>query len=109
MSVMVRGAGCVVLAAIVVSGFSRTPSLLDPTVSAQGTDAATAYQNNCANCHDQPTGRTPPKAALRERTPESILATITTGSMAVMAIQVSAAEKRALAEYLSGKPLTHDR
>ena len=76
MSTMARGAWCVVLgaavaASVVVSGFSRT-------LSAQATDPATAYQNNCANCHDQPTGRTPPKAALRERTPESILATITT-------------------------------
>ncbi len=110
----VRGAWCWVLGAVlaiatVVSGFSQTITVVSGfsrTLSAQGTDAATAYQNNCANCHDQPTGRTPPKAALQERTAESILATITTGSMAVMAIQVSAAEKRALAEYLSGKPLT---
>jgi polyvinyl alcohol dehydrogenase (cytochrome) len=72
---------------------------------AQGTDPATAYKNNCASCHDQPTGRTPPKDALKEKTPEAILNAITSGSMSVQAIQIGPAEKRALAEYLAGKPL----
>ena len=82
----------------VVSGFGRT-------VVAQGTDPATAYTNNCASCHDQPTDRTPSKDALKERTADAILAAITSGSMSVQASQIGPAEKRALAEYLSGKPL----
>ena len=84
--------------ASVVSGGGRT-------ILAQGVDPATAYQNNCASCHDQPTGRTPPKEALKERTADAILAAITSGSMSVQAIQIGPAEKRALAEYLAGKPL----
>lgn len=95
----VRGAECVVVALLcVASGFSRT-------VWAQTVDAAAVYTNNCASCHDQPAGRTPPKDALKERTADAILAAITSGSMSVQAIQLGTAEKRTLAEYLSGKTL----
>jgi polyvinyl alcohol dehydrogenase (cytochrome) len=73
------------------------------TVSAQAADSAALYKSNCASCHDQPTGRTPPKDALKERTADAILTALTSGSMSVQAIQLNAAEKRALAEYLSGK------
>src|SRR4051812_21462618 len=54
----------------VVSGFSRT-------VLAQSVDAEAVYQANCATCHDQPQGRTPSKDALKERTPDAILMSLT--------------------------------
>ena len=81
----------------VVSGFSRT-------VSAQTIDAAVVYKDNCASCHDAPTGRTPSKDALKDRTPETILNAMTSGTMTMQAMQLSTAERRAVAEYLSGKP-----
>src|SRR5262249_62375115 len=55
-------------------------------------------------CHDQPQGRTPSRAALRDRSPDAILAALTTGSMSLQALTLGVAEKRALAEHLSGKP-----
>jgi len=72
---------------------------------AQTIDAAAVYQKDCAACHDQPTGRTPPRDALKDRTPEAILQSMTTGTMAVNAIALSIAEKRAVSEYLAGKAL----
>ena len=72
----------------VVSGFSRT-------ASAQPIDAASVYQKSCAGCHDQPKDRTPPREALKDRTPEAILQSLTTGTMSVNAIALSMAEKRA--------------
>src|SRR5262249_14695058 len=83
----------------VVSGFSRT-------VSAQTIDAAAVYQKNCATCHDQPKDRTPPRDALKDRRADAILQSLTTGTMSVNAISLSMAEKRAVAEYLAGKPVT---
>jgi len=80
----------------VVSGFSRT-------MSAQTIDAAAVYQKNCATCHDQPQDRTPPRDALKSRTPDAILQSLTTGTMSVNAIALSMAEKRAVSEYLAGK------
>src|SRR6185295_17119159 len=69
------------------------------SVSAQTIDAATVYQKNCATCHDQPKDRTPPREALKDRTPDAILQALTTGTMSVSAISLSMAEKRAVAEY----------
>jgi len=60
--------------AFVVSGVSRT-------VMAQTVDADAVYKANCATCHDQPTGRTPSKDALKERTADQILLALTSGSI----------------------------
>jgi polyvinyl alcohol dehydrogenase (cytochrome) len=96
----IRDWGFVVLAAlaIVVSGLSRT-------VSAQTADGAKVYADNCASCHDQPTGRTPPKDALKDRTADAIHLSLTSGSMSMQGVSLSAAEKKAVSEYLSGKTL----
>ena len=76
------------------------------TVSAQQpVDGAKVYADNCASCHDQPTGRTPPKDALKERTADAIHLSLTSGTMAIQGLTLSVAEKKAVAEYLSGKPL----
>ena len=89
---------CVLALVFVVSGFSRT-------VVAQTVDADAVYKANCATCHDQPTGRTPSKDALKERTADQILLALTSGSMSIQGVSLSVAERRALAEHLSGKPL----
>jgi len=72
---------------------------------AQTIDPETLYKNSCAQCHDQPQGRTPSRTALKDRSPETILLALTNGSMALAAQSLTAAEKRALAEHLSGKTL----
>ena len=76
----------------------------DPQVAPQAVDAAVVYKDNCATCHDAPTGRTPPRDALKDRTPEAILNAMTSGTMTMQAMQLSTGERRAVAEYLSGKP-----
>ena len=68
-------------------------------------DGAKVYADNCASCHDQPTGRTPPKDALKERTADAIHLSLTSGTMAIQGVSLSVAEKKAVAEYLAGKPL----
>jgi polyvinyl alcohol dehydrogenase (cytochrome) len=76
------------------------------TVAGQAApDGAKVYADNCASCHDQPTGRTPPKDALRERTADAIHLSLTSGSMAVQGLSLTVAERKAVSEYLSGKPL----
>src|SRR5262249_57532189 len=82
-------------------------ALLVPTAArAQSPDPEALYKANCSSCHDQPEGRTPPRDALKDRAPEAILAAMTTGSMAVNAINITLADKRRLAEFLSGKPFS---
>src|SRR5262245_3730903 len=87
-----------VLMIAVVVGLSRP-------APAQTVDAAAVYQKSCAACHDQPKDRTPPREALKARTREAILQSLTTGTMSVNAAALSMPEKRAVAEYLAGKSI----
>ncbi len=73
-------------------------------VSAQAIDGAAVYKDTCASCHDQPTGRMPSKDSLKDRTPEAVLNALNSGTMTMQAVQLSAAERRAVSEHLAGKP-----
>ena len=64
---------------------------------------ATIYQTQCASCHDSPATRAPDRATLNLRTREAILASLVSGTMSVVVRDLSAADKRAVAEYL-GSP-----
>jgi polyvinyl alcohol dehydrogenase (cytochrome) len=76
-----------------------------PAFSQPAVNPENAYKETCAACHDNPQGRTPSREALKDRSAEAILLAMTTGSMSMQAINLTVAEKRALAELLSGKPL----
>lgn len=67
------------------------------------------FESGCAICHDNPATpnlQAPTRQALREFTPERVLAALTTGSMAVHAerMRLNDDQKRALAELVTGKP-----
>src|SRR5262245_51407702 len=68
-------------------------------------DGADLYQQRCAVCHDNPQDRTPPKSIIAKRTPEEIIASLTTGSMKTQAAGLKELEIGALAVYLTGKKL----
>jgi polyvinyl alcohol dehydrogenase (cytochrome) len=80
-------------------------SVCSGTAAAQTPDGAKVYADSCASCHDAPTGRTPPKDALKDRTADAIHLALTSGSMAIQGVSLTVAEKKAVAEYLSGKTL----
>jgi polyvinyl alcohol dehydrogenase (cytochrome) len=97
-------------ASAVVSGFRG--ALEPPVVSGSRTghtqpapDGAAVYKAACARCHDQPEARTPSRDALKDRTAEAALQSLDGGAMALTAQTLSVAERRAVAEYVSGKPL----
>ncbi|MBZ5556369.1 MAG: PQQ-binding-like beta-propeller repeat protein [Acidobacteriia bacterium] len=66
---------------------------------------AVLFQNNCATCHGGTDARIPSMAALRQRTPEQIIDALTTGSMREQGADLTDAQRRAVAEYLSGGTL----
>ena len=72
--------------------------------AAQTPNGAAVYRDHCASCHDHPVDRTPALDALKERTAEAILASMDGGSMSVQAQMLSAADKRAVADFLAAKP-----
>jgi polyvinyl alcohol dehydrogenase (cytochrome) len=65
------------------------------------------FEQRCASCHVKPADgtRAPTVEQLRAATAESIHATISTGSMALMAAGLTDVELRAIAEYASGKSM----
>jgi polyvinyl alcohol dehydrogenase (cytochrome) len=71
------------------------------TVSAE--DGASMYQRSCAPCHDAGADRAPTREALQAMSPEQVLAAMESGPMISMANRRSAADRRAIAEFITGK------
>jgi polyvinyl alcohol dehydrogenase (cytochrome) len=64
------------------------------------------FDKSCASCHDHPDKtRAPDRGALRRISPEGIYKALSTGAMAPMSKDVPDAQKRALAEYISGRKM----
>jgi polyvinyl alcohol dehydrogenase (cytochrome) len=72
---------------------------------AQAPDGAALYARHCAGCHDTGENRAPVRDAFRAMPAERVLASMETGSMITMANNRTAAERRAIAEFLSGASL----
>src|SRR5436309_577361 len=79
-----------------------------PSVTfAQAMQGITFFEQRCVSCHGAPAAdsRAPTRESLGQRTPEAILEAITTGSMRAHAEGLTDAQKRVLAEQLTGHPL----
>jgi polyvinyl alcohol dehydrogenase (cytochrome) len=72
-----------------------------------GTESGFAtFQTRCAACHGNPNvERAPSPAALREMPPEKIYDALTAGTMQAQSQGLSDAQKRTVAEFMSGRPL----
>lgn len=66
---------------------------------------AALFENNCATCHAGTDPRTPSMAALRQRTPAQIIEALVTGPMREQGANLTEAQRRAIAEYLTGGAL----
>ncbi len=79
-------------------------SLLQPPA-----DGATLYKQRCAACHE---GDANPRATkmdvLKTRTSAAIVTALQSGAMRVQGSRLSGPERRAIAEYITGKPLEGD-
>src|SRR3954464_9590557 len=97
--------GGVILAA---AGFVlRASGQAPPPAFTPGTESGFAtFQTQCAQCHGNPNvDRAPSAEALREMTPEKIYAALTTGPMQQQASALNDAQKKALAEFMAGRPI----
>src|SRR5215468_7714662 len=66
-------------------------------------DGVALYKKNCALCHDAGVERVPTRETLKAMSPERVLAAMESGAMISMASRLSAAERRAVAEFVTGK------
>lgn len=64
-----------------------------------------AFTGRCAGCHDTGKDGATDRHALSRHTPEEVLASMTTGSMARYAQDLSEFDKRVVAVYVGGRPI----
>ena len=77
--------------------------VLLPTAPASADDGPTLYKQLCATCHDNGVGRAPTKDVLQAMTPERVLTAMESGAMLSMASGRTGVERRAIAEFVTGK------
>jgi polyvinyl alcohol dehydrogenase (cytochrome) len=68
-------------------------------------DGGTLYKKNCGLCHDARVERVPSRETLKAMSSERVLAAMESGAMISMASRLSAPERRAVAEFVTGKSL----
>lgn len=77
--------------------------------SAQDVDGSRVFQSSCATCHSGATdSRAPSLDALRPRTPKAIVDALMTGAMRSQGSRLSGPERRAVAEFITGKSIAGD-
>ena len=70
-------------------------------------DGAAIYQRRCAKCHEAPDQpRAPRPQDMTRFSPDYILRALQSGVMMPQGSRLSAEERRTVAEFLSGKPLS---
>jgi polyvinyl alcohol dehydrogenase (cytochrome) len=71
--------------------------------SAVAQDGAALYRELCSSCHDSAVDRAPSREALRAMSPQRILDAMEAGPMVAMTQLRTGAERRAIAEFASGR------
>jgi len=78
-------------------------TLLATARPAAADDGPTLYKQLCASCHDSGAGRAPTRDVLQAMTPEQVLTAMERGAMLSMAAGRTGVERRAIAEFVTGK------
>jgi polyvinyl alcohol dehydrogenase (cytochrome) len=68
-------------------------------------DGAALFRSACSGCHHDDEPSAPSPAALAGRSPQAILDALTAGSMRYQGLALSGPERRAIAEYVTGRTL----
>jgi mono/diheme cytochrome c family protein len=68
-------------------------------------DGRALFDHACRSCHNGEDPRAPAVEALAGRSPQAIVDALTSGSMRYQGLALSGAERRAFAEFLTGRPL----
>jgi polyvinyl alcohol dehydrogenase (cytochrome) len=85
------------------------PPRAGQTSQLPGTEMGFAvFETQCTRCHGNPAAaqsRAPDPAVIRQMSPERIYDALTTGVMKAEALKLTDAQKRRVAEFMSGRPL----
>ena len=82
---------------------------LPVAAGAQSDTGAQIFAARCASCHNgQPDSRAPSADALKARTPQAVIDALVNGAMRVQGSQMNGPDRRAVAEYVTGKTIDGD-
>jgi len=94
-------------AAILTAGLTGAVALAQEGHGAlPGGGGASLYDTKCKMCHEPAVDRAPDRAALRQRSAEQVVQSLTRGTMAPMAAGLTPAMINEVAEFVTGKKLT---
>jgi polyvinyl alcohol dehydrogenase (cytochrome) len=83
--------------------------LMVPAASAQTPDGKHVFAERCASCHTgAPESRAPALEAMRSRSPEALIEVLVNGAMRPQGSRMSGAERRAVSEFIAGRPMSGD-
>lgn len=103
---MIKNLSSVFLLAVAIGVASIVAS---KPVLAQTPDGAAVFARECSSCHTGAADtRAPAPDVLRRRSPEAILSALTAGGMRPQGGRLTGAERRAVAEYITGRVLGGD-
>ena len=78
-------------------------------MQAQGSTGEQVFKDRCASCHTGAAeSRAPAPEALRSRSPQAIVESLVNGAMRAQGSRLTGAERRALAEFLTGRSVDGD-
>ncbi|MBS0580695.1 MAG: PQQ-binding-like beta-propeller repeat protein [Proteobacteria bacterium] len=81
--------------------------LMGPAALAEESGSgAKLFAERCASCHEGGVARAPNRSLLELLTPQAIDAALTTGPMQAQAQGLDAAQRKGIAEFLAGRPLS---
>jgi polyvinyl alcohol dehydrogenase (cytochrome) len=98
---------CVIRIPVTMIATSLAVFTAGPFAFAQAPDGAAAFKRDCAQCHASPAAdsRAPNLDALRKLTPEAVNNALTIGTMRLQGAVLTDPERRAVVQYLAGRPL----
>jgi polyvinyl alcohol dehydrogenase (cytochrome) len=88
---------------VVVVLMLASASIAGAQPPANAPDGAAVFTRACASCHKPGQSEIPAPDALRALTPEAIVNALTNGKMAVQGSSLTAAERTAVAQFLTGR------
>jgi polyvinyl alcohol dehydrogenase (cytochrome) len=80
-----------------------TPPAAAQQPAAQQSNGSAVFERACATCHQAGQTAVPPPDVLRALAPEAIVNSLTNGKMAVQGAALTAAERSAVAQFLTGR------
>ena len=85
---------------------SASNTAIEQTETAQAIDGADLYAVHCSSCHEGQIKKAPHFSLIQQMTPGALFTTQETGLMSSQASAMNSKERKAVAEFISGIPLS---